>query len=98
MECKRRLKPTTLAERVHFVWLWMDGVPSRTIAQQTGISVTTVCRWIKRWQEEGTVNTRSRRGKPLRKAEDNIANDHNMGYQAPVSSVNYVPYPGFKLK
>ena len=32
----------------------------RTIARHTGSSVTTVYRWIRRWQQEGHINTRPR--------------------------------------
>lgn len=61
MERRQKYTPTTLAERARIVWMWVDGVSTRIIAQEMGTSVTTVCRWIRRWQREGEVNTRYRR-------------------------------------
>ncbi|XP_069951462.1 probable glutamate receptor [Cherax quadricarinatus] len=60
---RQRLRPTTLADRVKLVWLWVEGVPVRIIAQETKTSVTTVCRWVRRWQQEGNVNTKQRKRK-----------------------------------
>lgn len=62
-----KFKPTTLADRTRFVWLWRSGLSARTIAQESGTSVTTVCRWIKRWRREGTVAKRPRSGRPRKR-------------------------------
>ncbi|XP_071523914.1 LOW QUALITY PROTEIN: glutamate receptor ionotropic, delta-2-like [Panulirus ornatus] len=63
MEHRRPFQLTALAERVRFVWLWEGGMSTRAIARETGTSATTVNRWIKRWQKEGNVNSRSRPGR-----------------------------------
>lgn len=68
MERLQKFKPTTLADRTRFVWLWRSGLSARNIAQESGTSVTTVCRWIRRWRREGNVATRPRSGRP-RKTE-----------------------------
>lgn len=57
-------RPTGLRERAEFVWLWVEGWSARAIAQHTGTSVTTVYRWIRRWQREGNVHDRPRSGRP----------------------------------
>lgn len=61
MECKRLYRTTTLAERQRFVVLWLNGSSARTIAQQTGMSATTVCRWIKRWRQENNLLSQPRK-------------------------------------
>ncbi|KAK3887596.1 hypothetical protein Pcinc_008300 [Petrolisthes cinctipes] len=41
MERLHKFRPTTLVDRTRFVWLWRNGLSARTIAQQSGTSVTT---------------------------------------------------------
>ncbi|MPC45362.1 hypothetical protein E2C01_039060 [Portunus trituberculatus] len=53
-------KPTSLSERSVFVLLWVGGRSIRSIARDTGVSSSTVCRWIHRWREEGNVFDRKR--------------------------------------
>lgn len=60
MELWRRARPTNRWERARFVFLWTYGMSLRAIARHTGSSVTTVYRWIRRWQQEGHVDTRPR--------------------------------------
>ncbi|KAK3886252.1 hypothetical protein Pcinc_009585 [Petrolisthes cinctipes] len=50
--------PAVIAERAKIVWLSLKGASARTVSQQTGASLSTVYRWIRRWQEEGSVRTR----------------------------------------
>lgn len=64
MESRRLNQPTDFADRTHFVLMWMAGMSSRAIARETGKSVTTVCRWIRRWKQDGNVNTKPRCGRP----------------------------------
>lgn len=64
MDAHPKYRPTTLAERNRFVWLWRNGLSSGAIAQKTGTSITTVCRWLRRWRLEGHVHTKPRRGRP----------------------------------
>lgn len=53
-----------LVKRARIVQLWQKGTAVRTISRKTGASVTTVYRWIRRWQEEGTLKTRPYRKRP----------------------------------
>lgn len=64
MDLTRLHQTTNLADRSRFVWMWSIGMSARSIAQETGASVTTICRWIRRWRKEGHINTRPRRGRP----------------------------------
>lgn len=57
-------RPTGLRKRAEFVWLWVEGWSAKAIAQHTSTSVTTVYRWIRRWQREGNVHDRPRSGRP----------------------------------
>lgn len=50
--------PAVLAERTWIVWLWLEGASARSISQMTGASLSTVYRWVRRWQDEGSVATR----------------------------------------
>lgn len=51
-------RPAVMAERARIVWLWLGGASARAISHQTGASLSTVYRWVLRWQEEGTVETK----------------------------------------
>lgn len=66
MELKRSHRTTELSQRRKFIQLWLAGSSARGIAQQTGASATTVCRWIRRWKSEGHINLRHRKGRPTR--------------------------------
>ncbi|XP_071540828.1 glutamate receptor 4-like [Panulirus ornatus] len=57
----RALKPTSADDRAQFVLMWVEGVSARDIAVETGASVSTVYRWIRRWQRDGSISTRRRR-------------------------------------
>lgn len=50
---RKTLKP----ERLHIIEMWIKGSSARVISHATGISVSTVHRWVRRWREEGTVDT-----------------------------------------
>ncbi|KAK8384715.1 hypothetical protein O3P69_014351 [Scylla paramamosain] len=43
--------------------MWLGGKSARTISSETGTSICTVYRWIRRWREEGNVDSRPYRGK-----------------------------------
>lgn len=52
--------PRTLEEeRIMIVRMWLWGLSPRVIARATGVSVSTVHRWVRRWREDGTVEMRS---------------------------------------
>lgn len=55
---------SVLTERANIVWLWLNGMTARDISAKSRASVSTVYRWIRRWQEEGTVATRPYRRHP----------------------------------
>lgn len=66
--------PAVLAERAKIVLLWLGGSSARSISQQTGASLSTVYRWIHRWQEEGSVETKPYQRR-LRKVQWNDKRD-----------------------
>ncbi|MPC77728.1 hypothetical protein E2C01_072192 [Portunus trituberculatus] len=49
----------SITSRKWIVWLWLRGASAMAISQQTGVSLSTVYRWVRRWHEEGTVEARS---------------------------------------
>lgn len=49
------------SSRKQIVWLWLTGCSALAISKKTGVSLSTVYRWIRRWQAEGTVETRPHR-------------------------------------
>lgn len=77
MEFHRLHQTTTLADRSRFVWMWAGGMSARAIAQETGASVTTICRWIRRWRKEGHLNTKPRRGRPRKNKVYIMKNFHS---------------------
>lgn len=52
--------PILFGTRTKLVAMWLRGMSCSAIARDTGISTTTVCRWINRWRLEGHVNARHR--------------------------------------
>lgn len=50
---------TNYADRASYVQLWMSGMSARAIARRSKTSVTTVCRWIKRWRLEGNLTKKN---------------------------------------
>ncbi|KAK8384833.1 hypothetical protein O3P69_014414 [Scylla paramamosain] len=52
---RHQSRPTSLFERSNFVSMWINGKSARTIARESGVSASTVCRWINRWRQEGNV-------------------------------------------
>ena len=61
----RSFRPTQSHERAGFILLWTSGMSIRNIAVRSGTSVTTVYRWVRRWQREGHVNFRPRNSRPV---------------------------------
>lgn len=58
MDRRRTNCQAVVAERSKIVLLWMGGTSAKLISKETGASLSTVYRWIRRWQEEGSVKTR----------------------------------------
>lgn len=73
-----KFKPTTPAERMRFVWMWRAGFSARAISLKCGTTITTVCRWIRRWINEGHVNSRFREGKPHHHYSDTVQNESSL--------------------
>lgn len=53
------------SDRKRIVWLWVAGLAARDIAKEAGTSLSTVYRWIRRWEKEGTLATRSQCGRRI---------------------------------
>lgn len=52
----RRIKRFLMsAVRTRIVWLWLAGCRARDISIRTGTSISTVYRWLRRWQKACTV-------------------------------------------
>lgn len=83
MDLHRLHQTTNLADRSRFVWMWSNGMSARAIAQKTGASVTTICRWIRRWRREGHINTRPRRGRPRKSGRSSALCIHSHLHQLP---------------
>lgn len=64
MRSQRASRPTGIGDRARFVWLWVRGMSAGTIAQETGTSVTTVYRWLRRWRRHGSIDSVPRSGRP----------------------------------
>lgn len=50
--------PVAMTERVRIVWLWLGGASVRAISQQTGASLSTVYRWIRRCHGRNSIKFR----------------------------------------
>lgn len=44
--------------RKRIVWLWLTGSSAMDISRQTGLSLSTIYRWIRRWEEERAMDNR----------------------------------------
>ncbi|KAK4294105.1 hypothetical protein Pmani_033245 [Petrolisthes manimaculis] len=51
-------------DRGRIIGLWESGMPTREFALTTGVSQRSVQRWIKRFEEEGSLHTKPRSGRP----------------------------------
>lgn len=75
MELKSAHPTTDMAQRRRIVKLWIKGNSARAIAQQTGFSATTVCRWIKRWKNEGHATFTNSKQKPRKYTKWNVLHE-----------------------
>lgn len=55
MDLQQSYRKTGVIDRTSFILLWMTGLSLRAIAEKMGTSATTVRRWVRRWQREGTL-------------------------------------------
>lgn len=49
--------------RKRMVWLWLAGMSAREISCCTGASVSTVYRWVRRWQAGSSLEAKDSRGR-----------------------------------
>lgn len=90
---ERRYKATGITDRATIVCMWASGRSVREVARETGSSVTTVYRWIRRWRQEGSLRTRRRCGRPRLDAKVEGL-DVNSARSAVAFSMGPVPYLG----
>ncbi|XP_064099440.1 uncharacterized protein LOC135210479 [Macrobrachium nipponense] len=57
---KRSTVDEALNLRAHLIGLWFRGASVPFISKRTGFSISSVYRWIKRWQEEGHLHSRAK--------------------------------------
>lgn len=57
-------KTVAHSRRSRIVMLWVAGLTTREVSEQTGASVSTVHRWVRRWQDTGTVRAKPISGRP----------------------------------
>lgn len=89
MVLRRVSQPTALGDRAKFIWLWVKGNSARSIAKETGTSVTTVYRWIRRWRHGGVVENKPRCGRPrVTSKEEDIAILRTACARSQLSSIN----------
>lgn len=97
MFCQREVRPTEFSERAKFIYLWMEGKPVKEIAKDAGTSTTTVYRWIRRWRNEGAIESRPRSGRPrVTSREEDFAITSIASMLYPMSSYDIIHY--LKLK
>lgn len=65
MVMKNAHRRTIMADRLVMVWMWLNGASARGISSHTGASISTVYRWIRRWHDEGTLQTRPYCGRQM---------------------------------
>lgn len=53
-----------IGDRGRIIGRWEGGMTPRAIAEELGLHRSTVYKWINRWQEEGSVRTKPRSGRP----------------------------------
>lgn len=63
MALRRENTVDVITQRGRIVGMWEGGMPTSHIATQTGLSVRTVQRWIKRWQDEESLLNKPKSGR-----------------------------------
>lgn len=64
MATSRANAPAVVADRGRIIGLWQSGMTPADVADTMGVSKKTVQRWITRWEQEGSLATRPRSGRP----------------------------------
>ena len=66
------------AFRKRLIWLWLAGLSAREISCYTGASVSTVYRWVRRWQTGGSLESKHSKGRqPERVLEEYFSLEAN---------------------
>lgn len=83
--------------RARIVWMWLTGMSAREISVYTGASVSTVYRWVHRWNEERTLEERPNRGRPRKRVmQNNQASKFILRSHRTISSNGYPSYGYFR--
>lgn len=64
MATSRANSPSVISHRATIIGMRKTGLGVMEIAREMGIDRHSVSRWVKRWEEEGNVETRPRSGRP----------------------------------
>ncbi|XP_068250122.1 probable glutamate receptor [Palaemon carinicauda] len=59
MTRRSKTAQTSINERSKMIWMWLNGIRVRNISVSMGTSQGTVYRWIRRWREKGTLDSKS---------------------------------------
>lgn len=103
MEMKNAHSRTIMADRLVMVWMWLNGASARRISSHTGASVSTVYRWIRRWNDEGTLETRPYCGRhfaTVNRKRNSLCSDYSHEIRLPTtpnlpySVINSSPFAG----
>lgn len=89
--------------RARIVWMWLTGMSAREISLYTGASVSTVYRWVHRWNEERTLEERPNRGRPRKKVMKNnhvnkfVLRSHHTSFSYGCPSYGNSRPPNFRI-
>lgn len=104
MEMKNAHSRTIMADRFVMVWMWLNGASARRISIHTGASISTVYRWIRRWHDEGTLETRPYCGIHMASDKRNSLYSDNLNElrlsttpTLPFSVINFPSHAGTKF-
>ena len=61
---QRANSPEVITDWINIIALWECNLPVSVIARRTGFHRSTVHKWIRRWQETGSVRTKPSSGRP----------------------------------
>ncbi|XP_037776235.1 uncharacterized protein LOC119573203 [Penaeus monodon] len=71
-------RQTKIENRGRIIGMRESGLSPSEISRELGISRSVIYRWIKRWEEESTLNDRPRSGAPRKTTEDQDAQIREM--------------------
>lgn len=74
--------------RARMICLWLAGMSAREISCCTGASISTVYRWVRRWQAGGSVEAKHSRGRQPERIVDEYFNLEASGYLQGLASTS----------